>query len=481
MTHFTVHAQTSRLSVCEELDKFHRFSAVGAKVEGNAVTLYEVGLGERLRRALSSLTGKRDQAAEDSRAALQQLARVNPAIGKVLGQAIRDKTDWSASELKGQLKVGAQILEPGKYEGKVAVKLDRATAGVQLGVANAEVHQIEADVRIQWLTAGAKPGHGYTTPIDDIADRETGEPPRIGTVSRQVNAQDLGAESLKALYLSAIARCGGHVVIEPIPDLQLQYPKNDAMKGKSSDQSIGALLEAIDDIMGKKSALKTITIAAGRTPGLADQIWDCKARRDSAQAATPTAMQTTQATQATQAAPSAARQPGIHPHAGQPVPATPGLHFLKNHALYLDAERIIVPELIAHAFDRDAASEKNLAPAPGVQGMQLVGMRDDSDVVPLRIGSNAMQERYRTLLQGVDGRVVIRPLSFEPPILEQMMEAARQACIDNPKLSVAFAVPEAKQRDLLAAAWIKVRDAARENADLDELDDDLPPVTWERA
>lgn len=478
MTHFTVHAQTSRQSVCEELDKFQRFSAVGAKVEGNAVTLYEVGLGERLRRALSSLTGKRDQATEDSRAALQQLARVNPAIGKVLGQAIRDKTDWSASDLKGQLKVAAQTMEPSRFEGKVAVKLDRFTGTVQLGVANAEVQQIEADVRIQWQTRDAKPGQGYTTPIDDIADRETGELPRIGTVSRQVNAQELGAESLKALYRSAIERCGGHVVIEPIPDLQLQYPKNDAMKGKSSDQSIGALLEAIDDIMGKKPAMTTITIAAGRTPGLADQVWDCKARRDSAKAATPTAMQTTRATQA---APSAARQPGIHPHAGQPVPATPGLHFLKNHALYLDAERIIVPELIAHAFERDAASEKNLAPAPGVQGMQLVGMRDDSDVVPLRIGSNAMQERYRTLLQGVDGRVAIRPLSFEPLILEQMMEAARQACIDNPKLSVAFAVPEEKQRDLLAAAWNKVREEAQENAGLDELEDDLPPVKWKRV
>ncbi len=474
MTQFTVHAQTSRLSVCDELDKFQVFSAVGAKIEGNAVTLYEVGLGERLRRALSSLTGKRDQATEDSRAALQQLARVNPAIGKVLGQAIRDKTDWSASELRGQLKVAAQILEPGRYEGKVAVKLDRATAGVQLGLANAKVHEVEADARIQWLTPDAEPGQAYyMTPIADYVDPETDELPRISTLSLTVNPQELGAESLKECYRSAIARCGGHVVIEPIPDLQLQHPEDRSMWGKSSSESIGALLDAIDDIMGKAPrALKAITIAAGRAPGLADQVWDCKAQRDSAKAAAP---------MPAQAAPQAAPLSGIHPHAGRPVPVTPGLHFLKNHAIELDAERIVVPAPIARAFRLEAASEKDLAPAPGVQGRQVVGMRDDADTTPLRIGSNAVQERYRTLLQGVDGRVVIQPLSFDAASLEQLMEAARQACIDNPKLSVAFAVPDAKQRDLLAAAWTKVRDAALEDADLDEFDDDLPPLKWESA
>ncbi len=477
MTHFTVHAQTSRQSVCDELDKFQRFSAVDAKIEGNAVTLYEVGLGERLRRALTSLTGKRDQATEDSRSALQQLARVNPAIGKVLGQAIRDKSNWSASELKGQLKVAAQILEPGQTEGKVAVKLDRATAGVQLGLANAEVQQIEADARIQWLTPDAKPGHAYMTPIADAADPETGELPRIKTLSLSVNPHDLGGESLKERYRSAIERCGGHVVIEPIPDLQLQHPKDAAMKGKSSDQSIGALLDAIDDIMGKAPrALKAITIAGGRAPGLADQIWDCKAQRESAKAAAPTDAQA-----APQAAPQAARRPGIHPHAGRPMPATPGLHFLKNHALELDAERIVVPAPVARSHGLEAASEKDLAPAPGAQGRQVIGMRDDVDAIPLQIASNQAQERYRKLLQGVDGRVVIQPLSFDVSTLEQMMEAARQACIDNPKLSVAFAVPDAKQRDLLATAWTKVRDAALENADLDELDADLQTVKWESA
>ncbi len=474
MTQITVHAQTSRLAVCDGLDKFQRFSAVGAKIEGNAVTLYEVGLGERLRRALTRLTGKRDQATEDSRAALQQLARVNPAIGKVLGQTIRDKTDWSASELKGQLKVAAQILVPGRYEGKVAVKLDRATVGIQLGLANAKVRQVEADARIQWLTPDAASGHAYyMTPILDEADPETGDLPSIKTLSLQLNPQDLSEASLKERYRSAIARCGGHVVIEPIPDLQLQHPNDRSMRGKSSDQSIGALLDAIDDIRGKApGALKAITIAAGRAPGLADQVWDCKAQRDSAHAAAPMEVQ---------AAPQAGGQPGIHPHAGRPVPATPGLHFLKNHALELDAERIVVPAPIARAHRMDAASEKGLAPAPGVQGRQVIGMRDDVAVTPLQIDANAMQERYRTLLQGVDGRVVIQPLSFDALTLEQMMEAARQACSDNPKLSVAFAVPDAKQRDLLAAAWIKVRDAALESADLDELDTDLPPATWESA
>ncbi len=163
------------------------------------------------------------------------------------------------------------------------------------------------------------------------------------------------------------------------------------------------------------------------------------------------------------------------------MPATPGLHFLKNHALELDAERIVVPAPIARAHGLASASEKDLAPAPGVQGRQVVGMRDDVGAISLKTGATTMQDRYRTLLQGVDGRVVIQPLSFDALNLEQMMEAARQACIDNPKLSVAFAVPDAKQRDLLAAAWIKVRDAAHENADLDELDADLQTVKWESA
>ncbi len=35
MTHFTVHARTSRRSGGDELDKFRQFSAAGAKIEGH--------------------------------------------------------------------------------------------------------------------------------------------------------------------------------------------------------------------------------------------------------------------------------------------------------------------------------------------------------------------------------------------------------------------------------------------------------------
>ncbi len=57
MTYFKVDAQTSRMSVCDELDKFQPFSAVGGKLTGTVVTLYEVGLGERLRRGLAPAPG----------------------------------------------------------------------------------------------------------------------------------------------------------------------------------------------------------------------------------------------------------------------------------------------------------------------------------------------------------------------------------------------------------------------------------------
>lgn len=472
MTHFKVDAQTSRRSVCDQLDKFRLFSAVGAKIEGNDITLYEVGLGERLRRGLANLTGKRDQATEDSRAALQQLARLNPAIGKALGTAIRDKTDWSASELRGKLKVAAQKLGPSQYEGKLAVKLDGAIAGIELGLANAKVGQIKADARIQWFTPDNKPGGAcYTTLISDVADAATDALPRIQTISLKLNPQDLGTESLRERYRSAIGRCVGHVVIEPIPDLQLQHPDDPAMQGKASDQSISVLLDVIDEIEGRAaSALKAITIAAGRAPGLADQVWDCKARRDSANDA---------ARPAAQATPQEANLSGIFPHsAGKQAPATPGLHFLVNLPLELDAERILVPASMARAQGLVPAREGGLAPAPGAGGMQLVGMTEDLADSTALTAHGKMQERYSKLLQGVVGRVVLYPVATDQQSLEEMVLAASQACEDNPQLAVAFAIPESGLQRLVAAACEKVIDAL-DNPGLD--DDDFPVAQWKKA
>ncbi len=472
MTHFNVDAQTSRLSVCDQLDKFHLFSAVGAKIDGTSVTLYEVGLGERLRRALASLTGKLDQATEDSRAALQQLARVNPAIGKALGTAIRDKADWSASELRGKLKVAAQKLGPSRYEGKLAVKLDGATPGIELGLANAKVQQITADARIQWFTPDTKPGGPYyMTPISDVADAATGELPRIRTITLKLNPQGLGAEALGERYRTAIGRCGGHVVIEPIPDLQLQHPEDPAMQGRSSDQSISVLLDVIDEIgENAASALKAITIAAGRAPGLADQVWDCKARRDSANVIAPSAAR---------AAPQAANLSGIFPHiAGKQAPATPGLHFLVNLPLELNAERILVPASMARAQGLVPAGESGLAPAPGAGGIQLVGMTEDLADSEVLTAPGKMQARYSKLLQGVVGRVVLYPVATDQQSLVEMVRAVSQACQDNSQLSVVFAIPGSGLQRLVAAAWEKVVEE-QDNLDLD--DDDFPVAQWKKA
>ncbi len=475
MTHFTVDAQTSRRAVCDELDKFQLFSAVSAKIEGNAITLYEVGLGERLRRALASLTGRRDQAAEDSRTALGRLARINPAIGKALGTAISDKADWSASELKGKLKVAAQKLGPSQYEGKWTVKHDGATVGVELGLANANGDQIMADARIQWMMPDARSGDAnLRTPIADFADAETGEPPPVQTISLRVNPPDLGAESIRERYRSAIERCRGHVVIEPIPDLQLQHPKDRAMQGKSSDLAIDALLAAIDEVRASPhSRCTAITIAAGRVPGLADQVWDRKALRDKLGQEASVARD-----RATAPAQQAAARPGIHPHAGRSAPVTPGLHFLVNLPLELDAERILVPASMARAQGMTSAGERGLASAPGTGGMQLVGMTEDVADSAALTAHGKVQDRYRALLQGVDGRVVLYPVATDQQSIEEMVRAAWQACEDNRQLAVAFAVPDRGLQRLVASAWEAVI-AEQDSPDLDE--DDLPTAQWKEV
>ncbi len=73
---------------------------------------------------------------------------------------------------------------------------------------------------------------------------------------------------------------------------------------------------------------------------------------------------------------------------------------------------------------------------------------------------------------------MLYPIATDQQSIKEMVRAAWQACEANPRLAVAFAIPEPGLQRLVAAAWEAVI-AEQDNPDLDE--DDLPTAEWKRA
>ena len=254
MKPITVTNQDSHADIREKLKTFGFLSAVEASIDStkpNTIHLREVGLGERLMNFVSRIKGGTEE--NKSRDALLKLAEINPAVGKLLGQSLFEKTTWTASDLRQGLKIQAQKLTSD------AQSLKHVGNTEKLGVANVMIDRIKADTEISWSLASGLP------PSDkqDFSSVKRGERNIVGVLVRI----DSETEYEKKAYRTALENGQGHIVIKPI------HPSN---------ESIDCLFEVIDELnKGKtENEKRRITIAAGEHPGLAEKVWARKAAHD---------------------------------------------------------------------------------------------------------------------------------------------------------------------------------------------------------
>lgn len=257
MSSFKVDANTSRNEIQQRLERFGPFSRVEASVlhahsTSGVVFLREVGIMERFARLFSKGSSTRDHQ-QQSREAMLKLAEIHPEIGKLLGTPMLERHSWSTAKLKQSLKVGSDKLEPAK-DGSICIVRPEP-----LGIANVKIDQLHADSKIRW-----------SFPSDAGAAKEVhSQAKKENEIVITLPAGSLVPEDHENIYRAALGNASGHVVIEPLPD--------------SSNEAIDRLLKVVDEFRSKPDWKgKQITIATGAQPGLADRIWDRKARLDAA-------------------------------------------------------------------------------------------------------------------------------------------------------------------------------------------------------
>jgi hypothetical protein len=267
-----VNEHTSAQSLREQLGEFDTFSAVDAKNENGVVVLYEVKLGERIKRFFNRPDIYRLSPEEESRRALGALAEKRPEIAKVLGRSIAMNFDgWTTSDLRKALKAPSTPLTSG--ENGRALEIKDLKPG-QVGVARSASSMIKADYRIIWKNA------------KEHANTPTNE---AGEIDHQVNAKivampdgGLSKEVLDKAYRDALHGTTGHVVIVPIADKPASdkaSAKNGGdVEGHYSEDNLNSLLEAIDDAMQKNSGI-SVTIAVGSDKKLSQRLAAAQARR----------------------------------------------------------------------------------------------------------------------------------------------------------------------------------------------------------
>ncbi len=246
------------------------------------------------------------------------------------------------------------------------------------------------------------------------------------------------AEIMRCISLAAASAATGAVVIEPFADRYV--PKHGQLVRSFSDQALRAQLEAAHEAMMRNRHL-VVSFACNddellqrlqrlASPGLPA---NCSGMTRSA----------------------CARE----------APSRPGIHYLLNDPLRLNAERIIMPaSMLKHTRFR-AIPERELPESPGepfdpATGVQLVAMEDTAEHGQGIHGSTEtsqaiVRSRYDRLLAGVSGRVVIHPPQSSGAELAAMMSAVHAYCKQHPRVaaSIVFHGDVANRRaDLLSYA-----------------------------
>lgn len=143
------------------------------------------------------------------------------------------------------------------------------------------------------------------------------------------------------------------------------------------------------------------------------------------------------------------------------------MHFVKNSALSLHANRTIVPLSTVRTKKLDAVSEKEVRNLPRLDVGRLIAFDDLFLDSPSYSSAHDVEERTALLLDGFTGTVVISPPNCDDDQLLAMLTAVHTACEKNSMLSVTFAVDEEVQRDRLTKAYANMRAGIADQRELD--------------
>ncbi len=449
-----INKDVSAESIRNELASFGRFARVEVSTEpgvrgGTTLLLRKVGLGERLKRLFQS-SRERQQNIRQSEEALKALLTVQPEFKWLLVGNKGIRHSWNPRELR-------DYLTPSENQSGRAPK---AFAG-RAGLVDKKVDKIAADCKISWQL-GPRLVAGQISIVPPKAQQSH-------TAIAIVRSDEPDEKEMTAAYANALAHASGHLVMTPIDDVPLEKrmirqtgPDGTAKVGyqSCSDRSIRLLLEAIAQAKGKDGKLQQVTIAAGdyTAEGLSARIKQQQAILD-------------------------ARSGPVLPPADpriskkmRPAPAQAGIHFLKNSAFHLHADRVIVPQSAARennvpfVTDKDARNTQDTVLSPG----QLIAFNDSLIGDLSMLSPAALAGRFRTLLDGVHGTVVISPPICSEDQMQAIMQAVREACGKNRQLSVTFAIDDARLRESVTQAYGRSI-VAEEDArllDIDHDDDD---------
>jgi hypothetical protein len=467
MTNIRVSSDVSTETIRQQLGSFSLFSTVEAHADiedSNVTVLHEVKLGERIKRFFSQSSKVRNQQVWQTQQALQSLARQRPEINTLLGHSIRQKQEWSASELRDALKIKASILKQAKDGSGLQVALDQHG---QVGIANATVSHIAADSKITWqLSPGTSNGQFEST-------KPTGHGATEISVRRTADPRE---DELRSAYRTALENANGHVVIAPIDDVphseRAKIVQQEGATKKTvaayccSDTSLKLLLEAIDEIKTANPEITAVTIACDDYPDktIATRLVQQQAIRRAA--ADPTA--------SAQFSTAGMERGRFQPKGNREAPGQAGMHFVKNPALSLHANRTIVPKSIVTAKSLDAIAENEAAKLPKLDNSRLIAFDDGFLDSPQHWSAQRMGERMSALLAGFTGKVVISPPRCDDDQLLAIVGAVNEACTNNHQLSVTFAVDDAEQRTSLTHAYANLRGNIARERDSDSDDDEQP-------
>lgn len=471
MTQIRISTDVSTESLRQILQSFKMFSTVEVSVdhvEPKIMVLHEVNLGERIRRFFFQSLEERKWHSQQSKFALQILAWRRPEINALLGKSILQKEEWTSVEFREALRIPASILKPAKSGGELQVKLDQPG---QVGVAKAKASEIAADCKVSWKLS-PRAHEGAAAKVDPNHSRTHAEISVMRT-------DDPGKDELRSAYRIALARASGHVVIAPIDDVPHDKRAEMAKQkdGKEvavdvrycSDTSLTLLLDAIDAAKDSNRKITAVTIAGGEYPAdksLSVRLVQQQSRLRAATAQSPVKFSL------------ADSQRGLfEPKGNERASGLSGMHFVKNSALSLHANRTIVPLSTVLTKKLDAVSENEARYLPRYDDRRLIAFNDSPLDSPSDSSAHHVEERTALLLAGFVGKVVISPPNCDDDQLLAMLTAVRKACKENSMLSVTFAVDEEAQRDRLTKAYANMRagiaDQRERDNDVDEEEESI--------
>lgn len=464
MAEIRIQATTSTDEVRRQLSGFSWFSRVEASIEQASdqkiIVLHEVTLGQRLHRSIWQTAEQRAKSVSDSRRALNELAERRPAIRSLLGTAINHQSGLRAADLQKALGARIERLARTEHGTGLAVPIKKG----QIGVAQANIADIAADTRINWMTSPAKQSPAIWRAADE----------QQPVMDVMLSARPTEQQMLEA-YRLALGASKGHVAIAPIRDIDLAVDiERQALKGTLqgdiqcySDRSLTLLLQAIDEAIESTPGLTAVTIAAEAylEKGLAGRIEDLQAARRWA---------------AEDSAGRSERGRFYPPH-GRPVPVLPGIHFLTNSPFDLQAGKTIVPLSAALAGGYDFVPESMAGYLPPLDQGRLIALDDHVSDQSSLSKPEEFRSRISNLLANMEGHIVISPPDVDQSLLEAMMSAVIDA--RNKKsawLSVSFATPDKTLQGKLTSAYINAIEDQDLSMDKDR-EEIIPTTLWRAA